>query len=311
MESVVEDERHELGKIIAISEFNQTYTLGETLGKGATSIVREGVKTSTEEKVAVKIINKNDDMWDTTMVGEFRREVLLISLLSHRHVTAWRDILETEDLIFIVLEHVDGGDLLGAIIDTEEGFFSEERASRACKQILSGLQYIHKNNIVHRDIKPENILVTQKGIYKISDFGESEQLTPEKPLLNEYRGTQLYMAPEVLKGQEYGTAVDMWSMGCVSYCMLCGYPPFENPDDETLAFTILNILEHKLEFPEQEWLDISPEAVKFVKSLLNPEVDARVTAKQAMKHPWILKQVGGGKGKKHSKSDVRRKEIVC
>jgi calcium-dependent protein kinase len=127
----------------------------------------------------------------------------------------------------------EGGELYQAIIN--EGCFSEQKAAKVVRQILSAIKHLHMRGICHRDLKPENIMIENKSsskdpLIKVIDFGLAKYFKSDEVNMNTRTGTPYYMAPEVLKGS-YDESCDMWSIGVITYCLLCGYPPFNADND--------------------------------------------------------------------------------
>jgi len=178
---------------------------------------------------------------------------------------------------------VMGGELFDRIV--EKGSYTEKDASNIVKQILDACSYIHDLGIVHRDLKPENILYyspEEDSKIMISDFGLS-RMENEGEMATAC-GTPGYVAPEVLKHKPYGKAVDCWSIGVITYILLCGYPPFYSESDAELFTQILNA---DYEFDEPYWDEISESAKSFIRHLMCYDPQQRYTCKQAQAHPWI------------------------
>jgi calcium-dependent protein kinase len=166
-----------------------------------------------------------------------------------------------------------------------QGFFTERAAASAVKQMLSAILYLHNHSVCHRDIKPENWLLMSKDInspLKLIDFGLSGRFTPGQPLKTR-SGTPYYVAPEVLGGS-YDERCDEWSIGVLGYVLLVGYPPFNgNSDQEILA----RVKQGRVIFPPAEWNGVSAEAKNFISRLLEFNPAKRMSAAEALEHPWI------------------------
>ena len=191
-------------------------------------------------------------------------------------------------------EFCGGGELFDHIID--RGRFSERCASKIVKQILSAIKHLHDRNICHRDLKPENILFESKSKeaqVKLIDFGLSKYFSVKNPIKDSRRdeqalmrtktGTPYYMAPEVLDGA-YDETCDMWSLGVITYCLLCGYPPF-NADNDQQLFRKIKTCDYEFYMPE--WGSVSDEAKNFIEGLLKLDPKNRMTPEMALAHPWI------------------------
>jgi len=267
------------------------YDIKGELGRGGMSIVREGIDKKTQERWAVKDIDKSivDDL------AVLHREIDIMKKLKHKNVLQLREVFETDDKIQLVTELVSGGELFEKIV--EVGSYTEPDAANIVKQVVDGVAYLHKNGVAHRDLKPENLLVggPNEDEIKIADFGLSKSFGggPETRLETSC-GTPDYVAPEVLRGEVYDHSVDLWSVGVITYILLCGFPPFWGESQGELFDKILSV---SFDFPDPEWKDVSEEAKDFIKKLLVKDPGERWTAEKTLSHPWI-KDAGPNKGRK-------------
>jgi len=182
------------------------------------------------------------------------------------------------------MELVDGGELFDKIV--AKGCYTEKEACTVVRNIVSAISYLHKQHIVHRDLKPENLLVMSDNDthVMISDFGLSRILT-DKSLMSTACGTPYYVAPEIVNASgQYGSKVDLWSIGVVTYFLLAGFPPFMGDD---LQEIVEQIMKADYEFPDPYWTDISAEAKDFVSKLLVVEPEKRMSAEEALQHLWL------------------------
>nr|XP_039152163.1 calcium/calmodulin-dependent protein kinase type 1 isoform X3 [Drosophila simulans]XP_039152164.1 calcium/calmodulin-dependent protein kinase type 1 isoform X3 [Drosophila simulans] len=180
-------------------------------------------------------------------------------------------------------QRVTGGELFDRIV--EKGSYTEKDASHLIRQILEAVDYMHEQGVVHRDLKPENLLYyspDDDSKIMISDFGLSKM--EDSGIMATACGTPGYVAPEVLAQKPYGKAVDVWSIGVISYILLCGYPPFYDENDANL---FAQILKGDFEFDSPYWDEISESAKHFIKNLMCVTVEKRYTCKQALAHAWI------------------------
>jgi calcium/calmodulin-dependent protein kinase I len=204
--------------------------------------------------------------------------------VSHKHCVQLFEMFETSKKIYMVLELLTGGELFDRIV--EKGSYSEKEASTLVQSIASAIAYLHSIGVVHRDLKPENLIYlspkTDSPI-KITDFGLAKFRT-DGAAMNTACGTPGYVAPEVLKNEPYGKAVDMWSLGVILYILLCGFPPFYH---ESTAALYKMIKKGEYDFPDPYWTDISDNAKNLVKCLLTVNPTKRYTAEQVLAHPWI------------------------
>lgn len=204
-------------------------------------------------------------------------------LQDHPNIVKMYEFFEDEKRYYLVTEICKGGELFDEVL--QRGKFSERDAAVLLKQVLSCVNYCHKNNIVHRDLKPENILLELNKEFdqiKIIDFGTSLVYDPSKPL-DEKLGTPYYIAPEVLN-KSYSSKCDIWSVGVITYILLSGQPPFNGQTDQEI---MKKVRTGKFDFADKCWNSISDNAKDFIRKLLTYEQDKRPTAEMALQHPWI------------------------
>ncbi|KAL5659531.1 hypothetical protein ACJX0J_032694, partial [Zea mays] len=218
-------------------------------------------------------------------IEDVRREVrILSSLTGHSNLVQFYDAFEDEDNVYIVMELCKGGELLDRIL-ARGGKYSEEDAKVVMVQILGVVSFCHLQGVVHRDLKPENFLFSSKdenSPLKVIDFGLSDFVKPDERL-NDIVGSAYYVAPEVLH-RSYGTEADMWSIGVIAYILLCGSRPFWARTESGIFRAVLKA---EPSFDEAPWPTLTAEAKDFVKRLLNKDYRKRMTAAQALSHPWI------------------------
>lgn len=265
------------------------YELGQELGRGGFSIVREGKNRTTGEKVAVKFIEKK--FVDPEELKLLQREIDIMARVQHTNVLRLYEIFDTDTKLSLVMELVNGGELFYKIVD--KGSYSEVEARDIVRQLVEGVDYLHNQGIAHRDLKPENLLCseTERGVViKIADFGLSKAFSGESALQTSC-GTPDYAAPEVLRMEgTYDKSVDLWSIGVITYVLLCGFPPFYGKTQAVLFDKILNA---DFDFPEPEWTQISSEAKDFINHLLLLDVKQRYTTRQCLEHPWLKASATG------------------
>lgn len=262
------------GKELKIHDF---YELGECIGEGINGDVIKGVDKLTKEIIAVKTIPMTD------MSGE---EIKIAVYLNHKNVIKTVDTFtnKTGNMIHMVMEYVAGGELR-QIIDTEE-MIPEVMIKAMIKDVLTGLIYLHDNGIIHRDIKLENILVGHECL-KIGDFGSSAFMNRSmNGQLNSEVGTGYYLAPEMVQSTDgfYGLPVDCWALGVLAYVIVSKQFPFVGLDIDEYLWHVVN---STLEFPKQDWHHVSQDAMRFIERLLDKDEDNRITATQALHHPWL------------------------
>ncbi|XP_017062775.1 calcium/calmodulin-dependent protein kinase type 1 isoform X2 [Drosophila eugracilis] len=268
----------DLNKQVSIEE---KYNLHGLLGTGAFSEVRLAEsKDSPGDHFAVKIIDKK------ALKGKeesLENEIRVLRRLTHPNIVQLLETYEDKSKVYLVMELVTGGELFDRIV--EKGSYTEKDASHLIRQILEAVDYMHEQGVVHRDLKPENLLYyspDDDSKIMISDFGLSKM--EDSGIMATACGTPGYVAPEVLAQKPYGKAVDVWSIGVISYILLCGYPPFYDENDANL---FAQILKGEFEFDSPYWDEISESAKHFIKNLMCVAVENRYTCKQALAHAWI------------------------
>lgn len=221
---------------------------------------------------------------------EFRREdaeaeMLIHMSLHHPKVVALEGVYESDESIHLVMEALEGGDLFDYL--QRRGRLSEAEAAAILRELLGALAYLHREGVVHRDVKLENCVFAEPGqpsSLKLLDFGLAERLGPEA--LSEQLGTIWYMAPEVFSGS-YDESADLWSLGILAYTLLCGHFPWRGTEDEARAA----IVSGEGLFFSRSFRSRSPEVQHFVRSLLEPVPQKRLSAEQALQHPWLATSV--------------------
>ncbi|KAL3604261.1 hypothetical protein D5086_005120 [Populus alba] len=267
--------------------FGAKYELGKEIGRGhfghtCSARVKKGELK--DEAVAVKIISKAK-MTTTISIEDVRREVKILKALSgHRHLVKFYDAFEDANNVYIVMELCEGGELLDRIL-ARGGRYTEEDAKAIIVQILCVVAFCHLQGVVHRDLKPENFLFTsgsEDADMKLIDFGLSDFFRPDERL-NDIVGSAYYVAPEVLH-RSYSLEADIWSIGVITYILLCGSRPFWARTESGIFRAVLR---SDPNFEDVPWPSVTPEAKDFVKRLLNKDYRKRMTAVQALTHPWL------------------------
>ncbi|KAN0062324.1 hypothetical protein ACQY0O_005206 [Thecaphora frezii] len=255
--------------------------LPDILGQGSFAVVKKVIEKATGEERALKIIAKKP-LKDGSE-NMLREEIAILGSVQHPNIIKMWDLYETKEGVFIVTDLCRGGELFERLV--EKVHYCELDARHIVRQIVEGVDYLHDHDIIHRDLKPENILLRNSADpsdIAISDFGLS-RFIPEQGLLMTACGSPQYVSPEVLLGKGYGPAVDLWSTGVIAYALLAGYTPFYGDDQPTLFQQILKM---DVEFEPEYWSDVSDTAKDFILRCLCP-ADRRMTAKQALVHPWL------------------------
>ncbi|XP_011646827.1 calcium/calmodulin-dependent protein kinase type II alpha chain isoform X12 [Pogonomyrmex barbatus] len=270
----------------ACTRFSDNYDLKEELGKGAFSVVRRCVQKSTGHEFAAKIINtkklSNRDF------QKLEREARICRKLQHPNIVRLHDSIQEENFHYLVFDLVTGGELFEDIVARE--FYSEADASHCIQQILESVHHCHHNGVVHRDLKPENLLLASKAkgaAVKLADFGLAIEVQGEAQAWYGFAGTPGYLSPEVLKKEPYGKPVDIWACGVILYILLVGYPPFWDEDQHRLYG---QIKAGSYDYPSPEWDTVTPEAKNLINQMLTVNPGKRITASEALKHPWICQR---------------------
>ncbi|KAJ8326843.1 hypothetical protein BDV3_001477 [Batrachochytrium dendrobatidis] len=260
------------------------YVLGKTLGVGSTGRVKLGLHIETNQRVAIKIISKEildpnekcvkkDDM-----NRKLEREITIMKLIRHPNVLQLLDVYETSKELFLVLEHVEGGELFDYLV--KKGRLNDAEAVSFFQQIIMGVEYCHQHLICHRDLKPENLLLDKNRNVKVADFGMANMQVPSK-MLETSCGSPHYASPEIIKGIRYdGAASDIWSCGIILYALITGNLPF---DDENIR-RLLNKVKTGLFFIPDH---VGPEARDLIKRMLVVDPAKRISMKDVIQHPWF------------------------
>ena len=255
------------------------YILLRTIGSGTFSTVKLGLHLPTQQKVAIKILDKSR-IKDENDIRRISREIHILSKLYHPNIAQLYETIWSENHIYIIMEYVEGNHLFNYIYSEKR--LNEVKASRLFNQLISCLDYIHILGIVHRDIKPENILLTKnKSKIKLVDFGLSNSYK-YGTLLKTACGSPCYAPPEMISGVDYQPLYsDLWSCGVVLYCMLVGKLPF---DDEDIKVLYKHIKAANFVMPKF----LSNSAQDLLKKILNPNPNKRIKIEEIKKHPFYL-----------------------
>lgn len=293
------------------------YVIKELLGTGAFSEVRLCEHRETGQAFAVKIIDKK------ALKGKedsLENEIRVLKRFSakrqendpdktwftHPNIVQLFETYEDKSKVYLIMELVTGGELFDRIV--EKGSYTEKDASYLIRQVLEAVDYMHEQGVVHRDLKPENLLYynpAEDSKIMISDFGLSKM--EDSGFMATACGTPGYVAPEVLAQKPYGKAVDVWSIGVISYILLCGYPPFYDENDANL---FAQILKGEFEFDSPYWDEISESAKDFIRNLMCVNVEKRFTCKQALAHPWISGNAASSKNIHGTVSEQLKKNFA-
>ncbi|KAF6085466.1 calcium/calmodulin dependent protein kinase II beta [Phyllostomus discolor] len=268
------------------TRFTDEYQLYEDIGKGAFSVVRRCVKLCTGHEYAAKIINTKK--LSARDHQKLEREARICRLLKHSNIVRLHDSISEEGFHYLVFDLVTGGELFEDIVARE--YYSEADASHCIQQILEAVLHCHQMGVVHRDLKPENLLLASKckgAAVKLADFGLAIEVQGDQQAWFGFAGTPGYLSPEVLRKEAYGKPVDIWACGVILYILLVGYPPFWDEDQHKLY---QQIKAGAYDFPSPEWDTVTPEAKNLINQMLTINPAKRITAHEALKHPWVCQR---------------------
>ncbi|XP_004071344.1 serine/threonine-protein kinase 17A [Oryzias latipes] len=276
----------EINSRIRKEPFSANYELvGKELGRGKFAVVKKCTEKATGKQYAAKFLRKRRKGEDCRM--DIMNEIAVLeSAKANPYVVALHEVYETTSEIILVLECAAGGEIFNQCVADNDEAFTEKDVIRLAKQILTGVAFLHRNNVVHLDLKPQNILLTcakPLGDIRIVDFGLSRRMDNVREV-REILGTPEYVAPEVLSYEPISTATDMWSIGVLTYVMLTGESPFLGDEKQQ---TFLNISQVNVDYSQDTFEGISSLAVDFIKSLLVKNPRKRATAEECLRHPWL------------------------
>ncbi|XP_062237381.1 calcium/calmodulin-dependent protein kinase (CaM kinase) II beta 1 isoform X10 [Platichthys flesus] len=272
--------------VTTCTRFTDEFQLYEELGKGAFSVVRRCVKLCTGQENAAKIINTKK--LSARDHQKLEREARICRLLKHPNIVRLHDSISEEGFHYLLFDLVTGGELFEDIVARE--YYSEADASHCIQQILEAVLHCHQMGVVHRDLKPENLLLASKcknAAVKLADFGLAIEVQGDQQAWFGFAGTPGYLSPEVLRKEAYGKPVDIWACGVILYILLVGYPPFWDEDQHKLY---QQIKAGAYDFPSPEWDTVTPEAKNLINQMLTINPAKRITAQEALKHPWVCQR---------------------
>ncbi|XP_051779389.1 serine/threonine-protein kinase BRSK2 isoform X2 [Erpetoichthys calabaricus] len=271
------------------------YRLEKTLGKGQTGLVKLGVHCVTCQKVAIKIVNR--EKLSESVLMKVEREIAILKLIEHPHVLKLHDVYENKKYLYLVLEHVSGGELFDYLV--KKGRLTPKEARKFFRQIISALDFCHSHSICHRDLKPENLLLDEKNNIRIADFGMAS-LQVGDSLLETSCGSPHYACPEVIRGEKYdGRKADVWSCGVILFALLVGALPFDDDNLRNLLEKVKLGVFHMPHF-------IPPDCQNLLRGMIEVDATKRLTLEQIQKHTWYI----GGKNEPEPEQPVPRKVAI-
>ncbi|XP_016343298.1 serine/threonine-protein kinase BRSK1-like [Sinocyclocheilus anshuiensis] len=251
------------------------YRLEKTLGKGQTGLVKLGIHCITGQKVAIKIVNR--EKLSESVLMKVEREIAILKLIEHPHVLKLYDVYENNKYLYLVLEHVSGGELFDYLV--KKGRLTPKEARKFFRQIISALDFCHSHSICHRDLKPENLLLDEKNNIRIADFGMASLQVGES-LLETSCGSPHYACPEVIRGEKYdGRRADVWSCGVILFALLVGALPFDHDNLRQLLEKVKSGVFHMPHF-------IPPDCQALLRGMIEVNPEKRFTLEEIQKHPW-------------------------
>ncbi|XP_029702194.1 serine/threonine-protein kinase BRSK2-like isoform X1 [Takifugu rubripes] len=271
------------------------YRLEKTLGKGQTGLVKLGIHCVTCQKVAIKIVNR--EKLSESVLMKVEREIAILKLIEHPHVLKLHEVYENKKYLYLVLEHVSGGELFDYLV--KKGRLTPKEARKFFRQIISALDFCHSHSICHRDLKPENLLLDEKNNIRIADFGMAS-LQVGDSLLETSCGSPHYACPEVIRGEKYdGRKADAWSCGVILFALLVGALPFDDDNLRNLLEKVKLGVFHMPHF-------IPPDCQNLLRGMIEVDPTKRLTLEQIQKHTWYL----AGKNEPEPEQPVPRKVAV-
>ncbi|KAJ3092186.1 MAP/microtubule affinity-regulating kinase 4 [Quaeritorhiza haematococci] len=253
------------------------YRIDRNIGQGTYGKVKLAYHVHTGEKFAIKVIEKSQ-IQSPKQVARLQREIRFLKLLHHPHIVKVYDVIESADLIYIVMEYAAGGELFDYIVAHKR--VREKEARSFFRMVLSAVDYCHQNAVIHRDLKPENLLLDEKKCIKIIDFGFGNNFTSDG-LLDTFCGSPFYAAPEMILGKKYeGPEVDMWSLGVILFALLCGHLPF---DDDNMKELYKKIAGGVYTVPDY----LMPSARHLISRLITVDPKKRATLQEVLNHRWV------------------------
>lgn len=257
------------------------YMVGKIVGVGSYGKVRAAWHRLTGSKVAIKTYDKAK-LKDPEHWKRVQSEIKIMEQVSHPRIVRMYESVETPKRVHLIIECLEGGNLCSYVKSKRS--LSESESKRIFFQLLQAMEFLHSQCVIHRDIKLENVLFDNNADIKLIDFGFST-ISPDGKKLKVFCGTPSYMAPEIVRRTEYeGKPVDMWGLGILLYALLCGCFPFRAKSYPDLY---RRIARGTYTIPDE----LSSQVKDLIRQLLTVDATQRITAKQAMQHPWLESQL--------------------
>lgn len=281
--AVVLDEWIEaLAKVCILQDIENDYEFQKQIGCGYTSTVYLAKSFYDSSSVAIKAFSKHNTLQKLKKVKLLSQEILTLRQLNHSRIVKLHRVYENKEFVYLVTEFISSEDCFSRI---QKAPFTEPQAACFIKSFLSTLSWLHSKGIIHRDIKPENIMMKPNSLdFTLIDFGFSSSNITEDWFIR--CGSAGYIAPEILRSQLYDSQVDIFSAGVVLYKLLSGENPFYHKSPKEMLRLNSRC---KINFPRENWKGISKLAIDLIKQLTDTDPQTRLTASQALKHPWLKK----------------------
>ena len=276
-------------KLLHCENIKDLYDIQNKIGEGKYATVYKGVYKISERIVAIKVLEKEN--LSSNELNMIQNEIDILKICQHPNIVKLYDVIEDDEKMHIIMELIEGPDLF-CHLEKKNFDINELEANKIVHQLSSALFYLNIFGIVHRDIKPENILLTSKSQnydIKLIDFGLGIILGPKEKSEQPF-GTVSYVSPEVLCGNEYDKSVDIWCVGILSYLLLVGRLPFDNPDDDENEIARQTINDPP-PFTEEKWNKVSIEAKDFVNKCLQKDPLVRINITEILEHDWLKKYI--------------------
>ncbi|CAO2583936.1 Serine/threonine-protein kinase BRSK2 [Lemmus lemmus] len=262
-----------------LSKVGDDVVLGLEYGLSPTGLVKLGIHCVTCQKVAIKIVNR--EKLSESVLMKVEREIAILKLIEHPHVLKLHDVYENKKYLYLVLEHVSGGELFDYLV--KKGRLTPKEARKFFRQIISALDFCHSHSICHRDLKPENLLLDERNNIRIADFGMAS-LQVGDSLLETSCGSPHYACPEVIRGEKYdGRKADVWSCGVILFALLVGALPF---DDDNLRQLLEKVKRGVFHMPHF----IPPDCQSLLRGMIEVDAARRLTVRPA--YPSALARSG-------------------
>ena len=276
-------------KLLHCENIKDLYDIQNKIGEGKYATVYKGVYKISERIAAIKVLEKEN--LSSNELNMIQNEIDILKICQHPNIVKLYDVIEDDEKMHIIMELIEGPDLF-CHLEKKNFDINELEANKIVHQLSSALFYLNIFGIVHRDIKPENILLTSKSQnydIKLIDFGLGIILGPKEKSEQPF-GTVSYVSPEVLCGNEYDKSVDIWCVGILSYLLLVGRLPFDNPDDDENEIARQTINDPP-PFTEEKWNKVSIEAKDFVNKCLQKDPLVRININEILEHDWLKKYI--------------------